>query len=101
MLILNDMLNKVNQNLRNESLLALETLEKLNQPNTSELQSKLRYCIGSFDFDKNPVGLHEYAIVALQTLKDIKKDSPRRVPKKVVDGLETSIHKYESLRSAD
>jgi hypothetical protein len=92
------MSTRVNQNMRNECQGALEILEKLNLPNTTELQSKLKFCIGSFDFDKNPVGLHEYAVVALQALKDIKKTSPRKVTKKVVDGLEASIKKYESSR---
>ena len=92
------MSTRVNQSLRNECQGALELLEKLKLPNTTELQSKLKFCVGSYDFDKNPVGLHEYAVVAFQALIDIKKTSPRKVPKKVVDALEASIKKYESSR---
>lgn len=82
---------EINEKLRNNCETALEALRKLNDPDTAELQSKLEWCIGSYDFDKNPAGLFEYATVTLQTLKDIKKENPRKINKKVIEGLEKSL----------
>ena len=92
------MTNTVNEKLRNNCQSALETLKKVNDPDTTELQTKLEWCLGSFDFDKNPVGLHEFSSVALQTLKDIKNENPKKVTKKVIDELEKSISSYEAAR---
>jgi hypothetical protein len=88
--------NQVNDTLRNECLNALSTLEKLNQSNTEELKSKLTWCIGSYDNDKNPSGLYELGIVALETLKDVKKQNPRKVNKKIIEGLAASIQAFEA-----
>ena len=90
------MSNEIHERLRNECATAPQTLEKLNQNETAELQSKLAWCIGSFDFDRNPVGLHEYGTVALELLKHFKGNNPRKVAKKVVDGLEAGIRNYEA-----
>ena len=90
------MSSKINESLRDECQVTLETLQKLNQPETKELQSKLAWCIGSFDFDKNPVGLYEFGIVALETMRNIKKNNPRKINKKVIEGLEVGLHNYES-----
>lgn len=89
------MTTEMNEKLRENCEVALNTLKKLDDPDTVELQSKLEWCMGSFDHDKNPVGLHEFGVVALRTLKDIKKDQPRRVNKKVLDGLEKCIESFE------
>ena len=85
----------INENLRNNCANALTVLEKAKDQNTVELQSKLIWCLGSYDNDKNPVGLHEYGVVALETLKNIKKNNPRRINKKIIEGLEKGIRDYE------
>ena len=82
---------EMNEKLRNTCETALGTLQKLNDPDTQELQSKLEWCLGSYDNDKNPAGLVEYGSVTLQTLKDIKKEYPRKINKKVIEGLEKSL----------
>ena len=51
----------------------------------------LPVCLGSFENDKNPVGLHEFGVKSLKILKDVKVKQPRKVNKKVIDGLEKSI----------
>lgn len=90
------MANEINDKLRNECQNALETLKKLNLPETAELQAKLKWCIGSFDYDKNPAGLSAFGSMALKTLKQYKELNPRKVAKKVIDGLEAAIHKFEA-----
>ncbi len=54
----------------------------------NEIKSKLEYCIGSYDHDKNPVGLLEYGEVALNELKAFKASNPRKVNRKVIENLE-------------
>ena len=91
------MSQELNEKLRNECETALVSLQKINDPDTVELQSKIEWCLGSYDFDKNPEGLHEFGIIALQTLKDIKTERPRKVNKKVIEGLEKSIQSFEMI----
>ena len=86
----------INDKLRNECQAALETLQKLNVTKTAELQAKLEWCIGSYDFDKNPSGLAEFGSQALKELKKIKDKDPKKVTKKLIDGLEGAIVKFES-----
>lgn len=89
------MSKKINDALRNECQAALDTLAKLNLPETAELQSKLAWCIGSYDHDKNASGLHEYGVVALETLKTLKAGNPRKITKKSIDGLAASLQDFE------
>lgn len=73
---------------RNACEEAVGVFTKLNNKKQTEIKSKLEYCIGSYDHDKNPVGLYEYGEVALNELKSFKKQNPRKVNKKVIDNLE-------------
>jgi len=86
----------INDKLRNECQGALETLKKLNVAKTAELQAKLEWCIGSYDFDQNPSGLAEFGGQALKELKKIKDKDPKKVTKKQIDGLEGAIAKFEA-----
>ena len=45
------------EKLRKASEEAVQTFAKLNMEEYADLQSKLEYCIGSYDHDKNPSGL--------------------------------------------
>jgi len=92
------MANEINDKLRNECQNALETLEKLNLPETAELQAKMGWCIGSYDYDKNPSGLTEFGGMALKALKKIKEKNPKKVSKKLIDGLEAAISNYEAAQ---
>lgn len=87
-------MNEINEKLKKSCQEALVAMQKLNSEETTEIQSKLEWCIGSYDFDKNPAGLHEMGLVSLNMLKDIKQKQPRKVTKKVIDGLEKSIKFY-------
>lgn len=95
-LILIDMANVINDKLRNECQNALEAIEKLNIPETAELQAKLAWCIGSYDYDKNPSGLSEFGSMALKALNKVKESNPRKVTKKLIDGLDSAIRNYET-----
>jgi len=90
------MSKKINETLKNECQVTLDTLKKLNQPETAELQAKLEWCIGSYNHDKNPAGLYEYGVVALETMKNIKAVSPRKISKKVIEGLEAGLNDFRS-----
>jgi len=81
------------ENLRNACHAAFEFFQKQGDPNYANVQSKLEYVVGSFDYDKNPVGLFEIGAVALKDLKEIKKKSPRKVAKKLMDDLEKYLEK--------
>lgn len=98
LLILTDMANEINDKLRNECQYALEALEKLNVAETAELQAKLAWCIGSYDYDKNPSGLSEFGSMALTQLVRIKEKNPKKVTKKLIDGLDAAIKNYETSR---
>ena len=88
------MANAINEKLRTECATALQTLEKINE--YRDLQSNLSWCLGSYDHDLNPVGLHQFGQAALDSLKEYKEKNPRKVAKKVIDGLEASLRNYEA-----
>lgn len=79
------------ERLRDACLLAVQAFRKLNHTEFDDIISKLEFCIGSFDFDKNPSGLVEYGYKALGMLKEIKRTYPRKVSKKVLTDLENSL----------
>jgi len=66
---------------------AVQAFKKLKRDEFAELQSKLEYCIGSYDFDKNPEGLIKYGKMAMNELKAFKAKNPRKVNKKVINNL--------------
>lgn len=88
------MANAINDKLRTECATALQTLEKINE--YGDVQANLAWCIGSYDNDLNPVGLHQFGVAALESLKEYKDKNPRKVAKKVIDGLEASLRNYEA-----
>lgn len=79
------------EKLRDACELASSTLRKLNSTEYLDLASKLDYCIGSYNHDKNPSGLIEYGQHALNLLKDIKQKNARKVNKTVISSLEQSL----------
>lgn len=87
-------MNQVNENLKKNCESAVLAFQKLNKDEFIDLQSKLEWCLGSYEYDKNPEGLFEYSIKSLDTLKKVKTKEPRKVTKKVIDGLEKAILSY-------
>tara|TARA_Y100000739_G_scaffold139510_1_gene120185 strand:- start:299 stop:589 length:291 start_codon:yes stop_codon:yes gene_type:complete len=86
---------KNNEKLKKSCADAVSTLEKLNLEQFQDTLGRLKWCIGSYEFDKNPVGLNELGQVALKDLKAFKKENPRKVTKKVIEGLEKSLLTYQ------
>ncbi len=79
------------EKLRNACQSASQVFAKINKGRYIDLQSKLEYCIGSYDHDKNPSGLIEYGKVALNELKAFKAQNPRKVNKKIIEDLEKQL----------
>ncbi len=79
------------EKLRDACYNATTAFGKINDPAYDEIKSKLEYCIGSYDFDKNPVGLYEAGEEALPVLNDAKKKYPRKFNKKIITDLEKGV----------
>lgn len=77
--------------LRDACQKAIQAFKKLNQPEFKDIISKLEFCVGSFNYDKNPSGLIEYGHVALEILKEVKKNNPRKISKDLIKSLEDSL----------
>ena len=77
-----------NEKMRNACVAAIQVFEKINKEEYAGLKSKLQYCVGSYDYDKNPSGLIEYGHMALEALKDFKAQNPRKVNKKIIADME-------------
>ena len=73
---------------RNACEAATQVFAKINKEEYTDLQSRLEYCIGSYDYDKNPVGLVECGEIAIKELKAFKAQNPRKVNKKIITNLE-------------
>lgn len=79
------------ERLRDACDLAAQAFRKINHADFQDIIAKLEFCIGSYNFDKNPAGLVEFGYKALGILKEIKKKSPRKVSKEVISSLEDSL----------
>jgi hypothetical protein len=90
---------KENENLKKACIESIEAIDKLETDELQELRSKLEFVVGSYEFDKNPVGLQEVGSDALEQFSSFKKKNPRKIAKKVLDGLEKSLKKYEEQSS--
>jgi hypothetical protein len=77
--------------LRDACELAVQAFQKLKQPEFDEIISKLKFCIGSYNFDKNPAGLVEFGFKAMEIMKEIRKKKPRKISVEVVDALEECL----------
>jgi len=79
------------EKLRDACQLAMDTLKKLKNPQFNEIISKLEFVIGSYNYDKNPVGLIEFVTIALGILKEVKKKNPKKFSKEVINKLEAGL----------
>ncbi|MFO7656243.1 MAG: hypothetical protein R6W78_04185 [Bacteroidales bacterium] len=84
-------MNAKNESLKTACKAALETFKKVGNSEHDEIKSKLEFVIGSYEFDKNPVGLVEFGQKALVLLSDAKKKNPKKIAKKVIADLETAL----------
>ncbi len=77
--------------LRDACELAAVTLKKLNKPEYEDTASRLIYCIGSYNYDKNPSGLVEYGHKALELLTQAMLKNPKKIQKSLIKKLEESL----------
>ena len=80
-----------NKLLRNACESASQAFAKLKDGKYDNIKSKLEYCVGSYDYDKNPEGLVEYGNVALEELRAAKEKYPRKFNKKIITDLEKGL----------
>ncbi len=73
---------------------AAAKLEKMEDSKYAEIQGKLEWCIGSYNYDKNPAGLAEYGKQALDHLKQAREEKPRKISQKVIDDLEKAVNNF-------
>jgi hypothetical protein len=66
-------------------------IEKLDVEAFADLKSKLDFCVGSYDYDKNPAGLYEFGKKALEDLTAYKVENPKKVNKKLLTALEKAL----------
>ncbi len=71
----------------------IEAKTKLEKLGIKEsIQAELAWVIGSYNYDKNPVGLVEIGSKALSVLKEVKNEKPRMISKKFIEDLEKSLN---------
>lgn len=80
-----------NEKLRDVCIEALACFNKPGNAAYNELKSKLEYVIGSYNYDKNPVGLFEIGNLALTALEEISAEKPRKVKKALLKKLKESL----------
>ena len=73
---------------------AASKFEKMEDGKYTEIKEKLAWCIGSYNYDKNPAGLTEYGKQALDHLKQAREEKPRKISQKLIDGLENALSKF-------
>ncbi len=84
-------MNEINEKLKKSCQEALTVITKMERDELADIKSKLEFVIGSYEYDKNPVGLHEFGEKALRILTNLKKKEPRKVNAKVLENLENNI----------
>ena len=77
--------------LRDACYKASQKFKKMDASEFDDIVSKLDFCIGSYDYDKNPSGLIEYGHVALDLLKEMKKSNGRKVSKDLIKSLDDNL----------
>ena len=73
---------------------AATKLESLEDGKYHEIKEKLAWCVGSYNYDKNPAGLAEYGKQALDHLKQAREEKPRKISQKLIDDLEKAVSKF-------
>lgn len=69
-----------------------QVLSKLQSLNLQEgLQADIQWCLGSYRYDKNPVGLYEMGHKALPVLKAAAEKNKKSVPAKLITDLEKAL----------
>lgn len=83
-----------NQKLEKACKDALAQFEKIGDEQFYDIRSKLEFVLGSYGFDGNPVGLHEYAKKSSDILKKYKQKHSRKVSQKLLDSIDSAVDGY-------
>jgi TfoX/Sxy family transcriptional regulator of competence genes len=83
-----------NQKLEKACKDALAQFEKLGDEQFYDIRSKLEFVLGSYGFDGNPVGLHEYAKKSSDILKKYKQKQPRKVSQKLLESIDSAVEGF-------
>lgn len=69
-----------------------QVLDKLAKMGTGQqLQDDIKWCLGSYGFDKNPIGLYETGARAFALFNEAKAKSAKAVPAKLLADLQKVI----------
>ncbi|MFM7854335.1 MAG: hypothetical protein ACKO96_21030, partial [Flammeovirgaceae bacterium] len=67
-------------------------LEKLKANNLApELQSEIEWCLGSYSYDKNPLGLYQTAAKSVKVFLEAKNNKVKGITAKVIADIEKAI----------
>ena len=69
-------------------------LDKMEGHQFHEIKEKLEWCLGSYNYDKNPAGLADYGKQAVEKLKEARQEKPRQISQKLIDNLEEALAKF-------
>ena len=73
---------------------AATKLEQMEDGKYTEIKEKLEWCVGSYNYDKNPAGLADHGKQALDHLKQAREEKPRKISQKLIDDLEKALSKF-------
>ena len=91
-------MTKINELLKEACVEAISAIDKTKEADFALVKSKLEYVIGSYEFDKNPVGLHEIGKKAYADLVEYKDANPKKVTKKSLDFISKAIKSFEAQK---
>ena len=74
---------------------ALTQFEKIGDEKYYDIRSKLEFVLGSYGFDGNPKGLHEFAKKSAELLKKFKEKHPRKVSQKLIESIEKAVSDFK------
>lgn len=86
---------KINESLKEGCQEAIDVLQKLEVEDFADLKAKLEWVVGSYEYDNNPIGLHEIGTEALAAFQAYKEQKPKAITKKSLDKIEKCLVKFE------
>ncbi|PWJ44146.1 hypothetical protein [Sediminitomix flava] len=86
-----------NQLIEQACVEALEKFKKTKKNDYTPIIEKIEFLLGSYRYDRNPVGLYEVAEESLSEFKKMRQKNARSVAKKLVENLNKAISTREAL----
>jgi hypothetical protein len=73
---------------------AVAKLQKMENVKYQEVRENLEWCIGSYNYDRNPSGIIEFGRKAVDIFKEARDENPRKVSKKLVADLDKALARF-------